>query len=860
MRITGFKEIFFCLLAALVVHTPLYAYRVYVSSAPSRTTQQGIMDNRDFPFVAQYADGIYIQPAGWNRISATERKTMIDQFTNRNVIIEEIFNNQNLATIAAVTSLPASTRITAFMLYSDGGAPPMNAAAITKIASQRPPMPIIINCRNFATNNNNIQVVLNNDSIQGMNYEVGATKDNTKLNDIVNAIRYALDRSKIFNLLIPNQGTAAYNVSAVKYMFSYIKSSLPASYINSDNLIFSPANYNYDIDFFISPETEGANTTTEICKWLIEQKTKPLVPAITFSSPLDNSRFDNHKSLTVSLSVSHAVNISNVELFLDNVSLGKDFSAPFTWNGGVLADLSSGMHDLKAVATDVNGVKGDNIVQVRILKVPLPIPGTILAGDVYSYTATANMSVKELYINNEYRGDVLNYKLNVAKTGSYRINFGVYVSPAKNYGGDLILYNGTTELGRVSTPYNDPSNRNPLIVSNPYPELVLNYVPLTAGIQTLTLKFAHINEPQVMFSFMNIDFQLQNSPTITLTKPLVTKKSFQDYSPDAKYLANSNISVSLNATTTAGSISKVELFLNNQLIRSISSAPFIWNNSGQDALLNNLPAGEYTLKAVATDNSGLYSVKSIQIEVINKKPFSRDNQIPGTIEGENYDLGGEGIGYHDLNTINNGIQYRWPGLRETNDCVGVTEYFPGKYAIGWTLTGEWLDYTINVSASGIYDLSFYASAAASGKSFSASIDGNGLGSKLVKNNGIAVYDSVTISNVSLSGGVHSLRINITNGGLNFDRVVFVKTATTGFSNAVRKDEFGIYPNPAKESFILKTNTSKTQSVKIFSLTGKLVYSNPEITDNYSIPTAFLGKEGIYCVQINGLTKKLIIAK
>ena len=852
------KEFICICLLIFLSSLPTYAYRVFPSSGPSRPTMQAMMDNRNYPFVAQYADGIYIQPAGWNRISTTERQTLINQFTNKNVIIEGIFNNQNIATASEVTTLPSSARITAFMLYSDGGAPPMNALAITKIVSQRPPMPIIINCRNFNGNDNNIQVVLNNDSIQGMCYE-GVTKDVTKVADIVAGIRYTLDRFKLFVLLMPNSGDPQYNVSLIKYVFSYIKANLPAGYLNSDNLIFAPANYNYDPDFYIAPETEGAGTTMEISKWLIEQKNATLVPQITFTSPLNNDRFDNHKNLTVSLSVTHSVAISNVELFLNNVSIGKDTSAPYSWNSGTLTNLPSGIHNIKAVATDINGKKGDNVIQIRILKDPFPVPGFIFAGDVYSHALTGNSSIKEFYVNNEYRGDVLNYKINVAKAGNYKINFGIYVNPTKNYGGDVLLYNGTTLLGRVSTPYNDPANKNPLIVSNPYPAMILNNIPLAAGLQTLTIKFAHLDQPQVMFSFMDLDFQLENSPTITFTTPTEIKKIFQNYDPTATYLKSKDISIALNATPASGAtISKVELYVNDQLVRAINSAPFIWNNAGQDAVLSSLAVGFHTIKAVATDNAGLYSVKSFKIQVIDHTPFTTDNKIPGTIEAEDYDLGGEGIGYHDLNTVLGGIQYRWHEINVARDFVGVSEYTTGKYAVGWTTTGEWLDYTVDVQSTGAYDFSFYTSAAAADKSFSAMIDGTNIGSKLVKNRTINVYDSVTISNVNLTQGIHTIRFNITNGGLNFDKVVVSPTVSTALHDMDAERSFILFPNPTNDIVNIKLKTNNLSALKVYNSIGKVVLENNQISDTYAIRTNDLGGSGLYFFVINGLVQKLMV--
>ena len=62
------------------------------------------------------------------------------------------------------------------------------------------------------------------------------------------------------------------------------------------------------------------------------------------------------------------------------------------------------------------------------------------------------------------------------------------------------------------------------------------------------------------------------------------------------------------------------------------------------------------------------------------------------IEFENYDVGGAGKAYYDMDTKNQGGKYR-------EDRVDVVAAGTG-YAIGYTQKGEWLEYTVNVQAGG----------------------------------------------------------------------------------------------------------------------------------------------------------------
>ena len=73
------------------------------------------------------------------------------------------------------------------------------------------------------------------------------------------------------------------------------------------------------------------------------------------------------------------------------------------------------------------------------------------------------------------------------------------------------------------------------------------------------------------------------------------------------------------------------------------------------------------------------------------KPLS----IPGKLEAEDFDNGGEGVAYHDTGSGNNGGVYRATDV----DIESASE---GGYDLGWTAAGEWLNYTVNVAAAGAY--------------------------------------------------------------------------------------------------------------------------------------------------------------
>ncbi|CAM9216242.1 unnamed protein product [Ascophyllum nodosum] len=64
--------------------------------------------------------------------------------------------------------------------------------------------------------------------------------------------------------------------------------------------------------------------------------------------------------------------------------------------------------------------------------------------------------------------------------------------------------------------------------------------------------------------------------------------------------------------------------------------------------------------------------------------------IPGTIQAEEYDLGGEGVGYSDSDAGNIGGAFR------TDEAVDISTTSDGGYYVGWNNAGEYLRYTVDV--------------------------------------------------------------------------------------------------------------------------------------------------------------------
>ncbi|MFB9057101.1 cellulase family glycosylhydrolase [Mariniflexile ostreae] len=157
-------------------------------------------------------------------------------------------------------------------------------------------------------------------------------------------------------------------------------------------------------------------------------------------------------------------------------------------------------------------------------------------------------------------------------------------------------------------------------------------------------------------------------------------------------------------------------------------------------------------------------------------PF-KNFSIPGVIEAEDYDNGGQGVAYNDADATNNGGQYRNDGV----DIQSTTDA-GGGYNIGWTQNGEWLEYTIGATSSGYYNINFrVASNSASTKSIGVSLNQSNLGTVSIPNtNGWQNWQTVTLNNVAISGGNNKvLRITINGGNINLNKITFTTATANG---------------------------------------------------------------------------------
>lgn len=145
--------------------------------------------------------------------------------------------------------------------------------------------------------------------------------------------------------------------------------------------------------------------------------------------------------------------------------------------------------------------------------------------------------------------------------------------------------------------------------------------------------------------------------------------------------------------------------------------------------------------------------------------------VPGRVEAEMYNLGGQGVGYSDADPWNEGGAFR-------DDGVDITQAADG-FAVGWSVTGEWLRYDLDVAVGGSYALAAYVASGCAGgcpwpKAIGVSIDGAHVADfTFGDTGGWSAFEEVPASStVDLDAGLHLLELEIVADGLDLDWVDF----------------------------------------------------------------------------------------
>ncbi len=240
------------------------------------------------------------------------------------------------------------------------------------------------------------------------------------------------------------------------------------------------------------------------------------------------------------------------------------------------------------------------------------------------------------------------------------------------------------------------------------------------------------------------------------------------------------LTITVNARLRTKTIDHIDLYVKGVKYKTLTEVASV-NAKTLDAAYETeytpATAGKYNLKAIVFDTEGNKYERLGGFTAYNPRgPYRDVIDLPGTIQGENFDAGGEGLTYHDSDSQNQGS-----GSSYRSDAGSVDiERISSGYAVGWTHAGEWFEYTVNVLEPGLYEFDAYCASQDGGGSFSLALSNDGVLTDLTgevpvnKTSNWSTYKAIHGRLTrQLAEGQQVLRFTVKSGDLlfNFDKIV-----------------------------------------------------------------------------------------
>lgn len=313
----------------------------------------------------------------------------------------------------------------------------------------------------------------------------------------------------------------------------------------------------------------------------------------------------------------------------------------------------------------------------------------------------------------------------------------------------------------------------------------------------------------------NATIKIDRAPEVSFTSPTNNTVIDEGYT---------NLEVAVNATDNEG-VTKVDLFLNNELLGSKTAPPYTWSSENFSKLLN-LPIGRYTLKAIAYDTKNKESEDVINIIVRTEGleiEWVEDEELPDNVA---------------TNLIDGDI---------TDDSRWAAKFFPKSviFDLGkqknitgtkiWTYQNRAFQYRVEVSDEPL-------------TGFSVVSDQTNNTSKeqpLLADftNAFGRYVKITVTGV-FGTSVPWVSLN----------EVEITTSDVLSLDDIKSDDtkLSIFPNPSNGVFTIKSKTLLNAKVTIYTLNGSKVFQTKTETNSFSMNEKL--KKGIYIVKLEGVDK------
>ena len=238
-----------------------------------------------------------------------------------------------------------------------------------------------------------------------------------------------------------------------------------------------------------------------------------------------------------------------------------------------------------------------------------------------------------------------------------------------------------------------------------------------------------------------------------------------------------------------GSSSTATLQLNNSAGTDLSGVVTVPTTGGWQTWTTvtatvTLPAGQQVLTVLQDSANSNINYMSFAAAGVEGPYGGTAAAIPGTVYADAYDTGGANVGYY-VSSVN-GTDNGWRTTGDGVDLEACTDTTTNGADVGWTASGQWMRYTVNVASAGSYVVSFRVA------------DGSTAGSLQLNNSsGTDLSGVVTVpatggwqtwttvnANVTLPAGQQVLTIYQDSANVNINYLTFAKAGSGTLSGAV----------------------------------------------------------------------------
>ncbi len=281
-------------------------------------------------------------------------------------------------------------------------------------------------------------------------------------------------------------------------------------------------------------------------------------------------------------------------------------------------------------------------------------------------------------------------------------------------------------------------------------------------------------------------------------------------------------------------------------------------------LHHNKDQGQYSYYRVLAhypDGSMGYS-NPLRIFVPSYVPKIRDYflgapiPVPGIVEAEDFDIGGEGLSYHDMDGQNIAGAYR------PDEAVDIYDINSTGYHVGNALPGEWMEYSLQVLQEGDYQVDVHYATTKPGGSFQLQIGQVRSDTFQVSSTGSWVATKKLTFGMTLTAGEQIMRFNIVAMPLfNIDKIEFSQVQTSAPSSNQIPEPL-IYQDGQGELLIESPPGNHVYRVEVYRISGVLTLTRAQPGQVFRISTEGM-EPGIYLIRVmgeSGVTRKKIMIR